>query len=138
MTKWIIPLIVLAGIFIAVYFWTVPRQPPEPQQKPVSRSDPETIEQEIGQAVRRYSWKEFARIDNLSISIEPVLKRLPGVENVVVAGPEKPAKRLIHILDWRLVDKDLYRVAMEHAHGNKLTDAEYDALYRNHLLDVEC
>jgi hypothetical protein len=88
--------------------------------------------------VRDYVPKNGIRIDDLSVSIEPILSALPGVEKVIVTDAKSPTRRIIHFTDWHFVDKDAYRIDMEHAHGRKLSDAEFAEMYRELLLDVEC
>ena len=144
MKKWMVPLILLGLLFGAWYVSTLktpPSRPPEspPESPPPTdlRAQLEKIEKETEQAVRTYAPKKLDRIDNLSISVEPIIKSLPGVEKVIVTGAKNPTKRIIHIVDWHFVDKDDYRIDMEHAHAKKLTDAEFDEMYRELLLVVE-
>src|SRR6266542_970139 len=114
-----------------------PSHPPESPPKTDLRAQLERVEKEIDDKVRAYAPKKLDRIDNLSVSVEPIIKGLPDVEKVVVAGAKNPAKRIIHITDWHFVDKDDFRIDIEHAHAKKLTDAEFNEMYRELLLEVE-
>jgi hypothetical protein len=138
MKKWIVPLIVVALIIAAAYFY--PRSGPSSPDHP-SKSDLrvqlERIESDVEQAVREYSPKNPGRIDDLAVTFEPIIKALPGVDKVIVTGPDRPAKRLIHIADWHYVDKDLFKIDMEQAHGKKLSESQVDDIYRDFLLEVE-
>src|SRR5437868_4572569 len=101
MRKWLVPAIVLTLIVVAAYF-AIYRTPV--LQKTL-RPDPELIERDIEQAVRAYA-KPSGRVDDLSVSVIQLLKNLPGVEKVIVTGAKTPAKRIIHVCDWHVVEKD--------------------------------
>jgi hypothetical protein len=137
MKKWIATVGALAFVFVAWYVSTIKTPSPTPDpRKPDLRLQLEQVERDIEQAVKTYVPKS-GKIDDLTISMAPILKGLPGVEKVTAKGPEKPAKRLIHILDLHFVDKEDFRVDMVHSHDRTLTDAEFDEMYRELLLVIE-
>jgi hypothetical protein len=140
MRKWIVPLIIVGLIVAAAYFGTGRRfhHDPLPEQKPAPRQDPEKTEKDIERAVREYAPKSLTKIDDLSVSIEPILAAIPAVEKVIVTGAKSPTSRIIHIADLHFVDKDVCKIDMEHAHGRKLSESEFDEMYRDLLLGVEC
>jgi hypothetical protein len=97
MRKWIVPAIVVGLIAAAAYLGTGRRIHPDPlpEQKPAPRQDPEKIEKDIERAVREYAPKSLTKINDLSVSIEPMLTAIPAVEKVIVTGSKSPTSRII-------------------------------------------
>src|SRR4051812_15669465 len=58
-----------------------------------------------------------ARLDDLSLSAHAALFRLPGVVEVARSGPQRPVRRVVHVLDYHTVLDDLAE-----ADGNDLTE----------------
>jgi hypothetical protein len=96
------------------------------------------LEEESSQAVNNYQPKTQARIDNLGISVDDLLRQLPGVAQVEVGvREEKPTCRIIHLRDWHFVPKELYALDLKNATGRELSKDEIDRLHRELLLEVE-
>jgi len=95
-------------------------------------------EEESAQAVANYRPKSKSRIGDLTVSVEGILRQLPGVVRVeVVVQAEKPTCRIIHLRDWHFVPKDLYAIDMNNAKGRELSAVEIDQLHEELLLMVE-
>src|SRR5580765_7573454 len=62
-----------------------------------------------------------------------MLRGLPGVALVDHVAVEKPKKRIIHLLDYHYVPRELYALDFKAATGKELTDADYNRF----LDDVE-
>jgi hypothetical protein len=85
-----------------------------------------------------YAPKVVGDLDDLGVPVADLLKQLPGVVGVevLVAAP-KPAHRIIHLRDWHHVPRDRFALDARQPAGKHLADAEVDALYAQHLLEVE-
>jgi hypothetical protein len=55
---------------------------------------------------------------------------------VLVAAP-RPSCRIVHLRDWHYVPPDLFALDARQAAGRALSDAEVEALYREHLVEIE-
>jgi hypothetical protein len=78
------------------------------------------------------------RIDDLTVSVEPLLKQLPNVVRVELRmKPAKPARRIVHFTDYKFVSADLFAADLKASLPN-LTEANVATLYRKFLLEVEC
>jgi hypothetical protein len=72
--------------------------------------------------------------EDLQADTAQLLRGLPGVAQVKVSPASgKPARRLVHLLDWHFVPRELLAVDFLAATGHAMTDADYD----QHLDDVE-
>lgn len=90
------------------------------------------------QAAAKYQPTTTSPIDDLSSSAVEILRGLPGVVQVDASvRVEKPTSRIIHLLDWHFVPKELFIIDMNHAHGRSLSPDEIAVLYEQHLLEVE-
>lgn len=73
-------------------------------------------------------------IDDLSHSVEGLLRGLPGVADVEVYRVNKPTHRIIHLRDWHYISRDLF--AIDHRE-DALTDEEIDQRYHEFLKQVD-
>lgn len=140
-----LPVLAMLAGFVALVWLSGNRQ----SSSPPSANDEDRIpkltklvadqEKESAQAVADYQPKAQARIDDLDISVDDLLRQLPGVVQVEVGvrPGKKPTCRIVHLRDWHFVPKDLYALDMKHATGRELSDEEIDRLHRELLLEVE-
>jgi hypothetical protein len=86
----------------------------------------------------RYVPTAAGRLDDLSAPVGALLRQLPGVVDVQIAvSVEKPTHRVVHLLDWHFVPKELYRIDLQAAAGRPLTDEELDELHEQLCMEVE-
>jgi hypothetical protein len=139
-----LPVLALLAGFVALVWMYGNRQ----SSSPPSAKDEDRIpkltklvadqEEESSQAVNNYQPKTQARLDDLGISVDDLLRRLPGVAQVEVGvRAEKPTCRIVHLRDWHFVPKELYALDMKHTTGRELSQEEIDRLHRELLLEVE-
>lgn len=84
-----------------------------------------------------YAPREPKPIADLSVDAVAILRGLPGVAEVeVLVAAEKPTHRLVHLSDWHYVPREMF-AADTRAAGRNLNDAQMEAAYREHLLEVE-
>jgi len=144
MRRAIVPLVVIAGIVaVAVYFpvnrW-LRQDPPNSTNNRIAKLTKLVAdqEQESSQAVANYLPKINSRIDDLGISVDDLLRQLPGAVQVDSgAKVEKPTHRIVHLRSWHFVPKDLYAIDMKNAAGKELTTQEIDRLHQELLLEIE-
>src|SRR4051812_24362946 len=67
--------------------------------------------------------------------IDPI-RSISGAE-VKLIVPAKTGTTIVHIRDWHFVPRDLLKIDLEHAKGRKLSDAEMDKVFAEHLDEVE-
>lgn len=66
------------------------------------------------------------------------LRGLPGAAGVeVLVSAPRPANRIIHILDWHFVPRDLYAPDLRQAAGRQLSDREVDDRFRELVREVD-
>ncbi len=133
--------VLLLGIALAVLGLYVLRTPPATttaDRRPALLRLVQHQEALSAQALARYHPHPSARLDNLANPVEPLLRQLPGVVGVDVAvRAHRPTHRIVHVLDWHYVPRDLYAVDLRHAAGRALSDEEVDRLHEELLLEVE-
>jgi hypothetical protein len=113
-----------------------PRAAEERLRELRQRIELETAEADA--AVESYRPSHVGRIDDLAVSVEDVLRGLPGVAALERRiGPPKPACRIIHLRDRPLVPKDLFAIDVRQAAGGPPDDGEVERMYRQHLLETE-
>ena len=147
MRRAVVPLVVLVGIIaIAVYFPLNNQRRREPEQPPVTienripklKMQIAEQEKESAQAVVKYASTTKTRIDDLDSPVVDLLRQLPGVVQVDVGvAAKKPTSRIVHLLDWHSVPKELYAIDMKQAHGRELTAEEIDQIHQELFLEVE-
>jgi hypothetical protein len=77
-------------------------------------------------------------IEDLGAPAADILRQLPGVAGVeVLVACPKPTHRIIHLRDWHFVPRDLFALDVRQSSTRPLSEQEVDALYREHLLQVE-
>jgi hypothetical protein len=54
-------------------------------------------------------WPRSGRLDDMGTDAHAVLFRLPGVVRVTRSGPTRPARRVVHVLDYHMLPDDLAR-----------------------------
>jgi len=80
----------------------------------------------------------IGNITDLSADATTILRTLPNVASVTRHGSDKPTHRIIHILDWHLVDRPAFYVDMiDVTEGEPPTDQELAKWYDEHLAEVE-
>jgi hypothetical protein len=78
------------------------------------------------------------RLDDLTAPSADILRHSPGVADVEVLVPaSKPTHRIIHLQDWHWVPRDLFAADVRRSAGKPLSNDEVDALYEQHLDEVE-
>lgn len=78
------------------------------------------------------------RLDDLSISAERILQKLPGVVEVEVkVRVEKPTGRIIHLRDWHWIPREAFSIDAQNISENELSDSDIDRLYGEFLLQVD-
>jgi hypothetical protein len=98
----------------------------------------EQQEKESVEATASYAPKVTARLDDLTASVESILRQLPGVVQVEVAvQAEEPKQRIVHLRDWHFVPKDLYAMELRNSAGWVLSGEEMDGLHEELCLEVE-
>lgn len=73
----------------------------------------------------------------LDPSGEHALRQLPSVAAVSVVREGLPKTRIIHLLDWHHVPKDLFILDLEQSRQEKLTSEQAEREYAAFLQDVE-
>jgi hypothetical protein len=106
-----IAFVVLAAA-AAVTVWWGPWRTPDDQQLPDTRPlTEEHIEQrrtDLAARVARYAPAKPADINDLAAPLVSILRGLPGVVRVdATPATSTPRRRIVHILDWHFVDKDM-------------------------------
>jgi hypothetical protein len=90
------------------------------------------------QALSTYDAHAAGHLDDLTCSVEALLRRLPGVAEVEVSvRADKPTHRIIHLRDWHYVPRDLYAVGLQASSRRRLTEEEIDRLHEELCLEVE-
>jgi hypothetical protein len=130
---------VALGVFLYFKSHYFPQQQPEFQNRiPTLKKLVAEQEEEAARVVANYLPDSKARLDDLNVRLEDILRQLPGVVQVQVdAGTDKPTHRIIHLRDWHFVPGDLYALDLRNGAGRELSDQEIDRLYQEHLLEVE-
>jgi hypothetical protein len=115
--------------------------PAEPSTEERIRRLAEEVERQrqgSAAAVAAYAPKVVGRLDDLRANAAAILRQLPGVARVeVLVAVPKPTHRIIHLRDWHHVPRDLFALGARQHAPKRLSEAEVDALYREHLLEVE-
>lgn len=90
----------------------------------------------VAQAFQRPS--PSTRIEDLSASAEPILKKLPNVVDVEVkVQVEKPSHRIIHLRDWHWIPRDSFAIDVRNSSEEEPTEENIDRLYGEFLLQVD-
>jgi hypothetical protein len=105
-----VSVLALAAVTVAVVWWGPWRLrnydfcgPP-----PLTADTIEERRAEVADEVARYAPANPVKLDDLAAPLATTLKGLPGVVKVdVPLSPAKPRTRIVHILDWHFVDKEL-------------------------------
>jgi hypothetical protein len=120
------------------------RRSPEPDDRetenrlPELRELVERQEKESADATDAYTPKMTGRIDDLTTSVETVLRQLPGIVNVELAvHADQPAHHIDHLRDRHFVPKELYAIDLRNAMGKPLSDEEVDRMHEELCLEVE-
>jgi hypothetical protein len=90
---------------------------------------------DLADAVKRYAPDKSApHITDLATDAVALLRGLPGVARVDVApAAAKPTARIVHLLDFHFVPRNLFAVDFKEANRRDLTDADWQRI----LLSVE-
>jgi hypothetical protein len=138
-------LLAATGVVVAaaaIRFWHRTEEGASPLQATRDRIERlrqllEQAEKDAPLAVEGYHPKGAVQLDDLGADAAALLRRLPGVARVeVVVKVERPTARLVHLLDWHAVPRDLYAADLRAAAGRSLTDEEVAALHEELLLQV--
>jgi hypothetical protein len=105
----------------------------------------EVLEQQVerqrkpcDEPVSGYFPKATGIIDDLNDAAAEIPRRLPDVAEVEqLLAPPKPEHRIIHLRDRHYVPPDLFALDERQGPGKALSDEQVDALYPEHLLEVE-
>ena len=77
------------------------------------------------------------RLDDMATDVVAVLRGLPGVVEVTRYGPpDRPSQRIIHLLDWHFVPKDMYAADIRSLATEPITDAEIDQAWKELVSEV--
>src|SRR5262249_54909097 len=138
----VVILVLLALVAGVVWFLSWDRADPLPSETPSWAVPlPTRVEQQhkaTAEALAKYRPTVTGRIDDLGLSAADLLRQLPGVVSVEVPpATGKPPRRLIQLRAWHHVPRDRLAAELRSRRGRSLTEAEVDAAYTEHLLQVE-
>lgn len=99
----------------------------------------EQEERAAEEGVKNYVPAFTGRISDLATPIVSILRTLPGVVrvDVSVSPGTKPTHRIVHLLDWHFVPRDLFAIDQKAVSATPLDEDAIDSLFREHLFDVE-
>jgi hypothetical protein len=102
------------------------------------RGQVDQSEKDAALAVESYRPADGARLEDLAADAAALLRRLPGVARVDVAvNAERPTARIVHLLDWHAVPREMFAADLRADAGRTLTEEEAQALHDELLLQVE-
>lgn len=113
---------------------------PEPTtEERIARLEKQVQEQrrDSEQSLLAYTPEYNRNLGDRTANAAEILRQLPGVAEVKLLVYGRGSPRIIQLCDWHFVPRDLFAVEVRSVAGKTLSEEEVDALWREHLFEVE-